>query len=403
MPLNRRILHGVVLLLSSAILPAQAQIGSLFSATPFENPTEITKPTLTQQGGSLLLSDSPEEISSTSKLPGACYRDTVSGLFRVFYHHQNNLDSADSVGVAITNSSSSPELLFSHGLGSGISVYPNAAGQTALANFLASHGSTAFLTVLQPGQSYFSTESTPSGDTDSGFKEFIAISIGAVADSAMLPVSLLEALDGKSLADKESSQIEASLPIDFASGKVTVTTLVYSGSKPASPAKLAILPADTHIRGTFAHADRSGSFTIKASGGLQYLAIDTSAPGELYSDDMPGEYELGVDAVDKNAKVYNDGNYGVLYKLAVKINNGANLLSTSPMGLLMRPTGGAGTFVFSLNGSVQQSPYVDYTSVWWFGEVKHKATSATVTLETSLTGGSAGPQQLLFDPKFNGK
>jgi hypothetical protein len=389
-------------LLGCAIPSAQAQIGSLFPAGPFESPTYITLPTLTPVGGTLLLSDSPEEISSSQTLPGALYRDSVSGLFRVFYHHQNTLATDVRVGVAITNTSTLPELIFSHGVGSGISVYPNAAGQAALDKFLATHGTTGFVTLLKPGKSYIAAEDNPAGDTDSAIKEYIVVSVQGSSDDA-LPLSLLKALDGDTLLHKTSSQIAASLPISFAAGPATVTTLVYSGKAPTAPATIAVLAADSHIRGTFAHADRTGAFTIASSAGLQALAIDTSAPGEAYSNDMPGEYELGTDAVDANAQVYNDGNYGVLYHFTVTIKNGAKNLSSSPVGLLMQPTGGAGNYVFALNGSTKQSPYVDYTSVWWFGEVKPKSTSAVITLETSLTGGSAGPQQLLFDPKFTGK
>jgi hypothetical protein len=55
-----------------------------------------------------------------------------------------------------------------------------------------------------------------------------------------------------------------------------VTTLAYTGDLPAQPAKLPILPADSHIRGTFAHFDRFGAFRIVTSSGLQDLPVDTS-------------------------------------------------------------------------------------------------------------------------------
>lgn len=178
-----------------------------------------------------------------------------------------------------------------------------------------------------------------------------------------------------------------------------VTTLVYSDSQPANPATIPILSPDTHIRGTFPHFDRVGVFSINTSLGLQNLDIDTAAPGLPYSDVMPGEYELGRDAVDSGIQVYNSGNYGVLYKFLIQLQSVTPFAST-PLGILMQPTGGAGSYVMAVNGNKMLSPYVDYTSAWLFYGIHSSSKAAAIQLETSLTGGSAGPQRLYFAPNF---
>lgn len=401
---TRVIVHETILLLLCSALgwAQQAQIGGLVPASTLGTAAAIPLPTLSQQGGTLILSDSPEQIIDGMAIPGAFYRDHVSGNFRVFYHHQNTTQNDLSVGIAITNTSQQAEALFSHGSGAGVNYYPAVAGQAAFSGFLSNHHVTSFLALLLPGQSYYSTQDNTAGDTASGFEEYILISLPDQTAPASLPMALLNALNDKLTADKSGSGILSSLPAGFRAGAGTITTLVYTGAQPAAPLALPILAPDEHIRGTFAHFDRFGAFAISAASGLQALAVSTAAPGLPWSNDMPGEYELGIDAVDSGIQVYNDGNYGVLYKFRVQIDNGVPF-SSSPMGILMQPTGGAGLYVMSLNKHPMLSPYVDYTSAWWFGELTTHAKGATVNLETSLTGGSAGPQQLLFAPKFNGQ
>lgn len=401
---NRHVFLCGVALGLLALAPGQAQqakIGDLIPASDFSNPLEISKPALAAQGGSLILSDSPEEIYDGITIPGAFYRDSVRGIFRVFYHHQNNTENDLSVGLVITNTSRQIEVLLSHGRGASTSVYPNAAGQTALADFLASHLHLSFVAILKPGESYYSVQDTISGDTASGLEEYVLLAIPGAQSSLSIPAALFGLLPDDPAESRGSQAIAAALPSPWTLGSGSVTTLVYSGSQPTQPATLPILASDGHVRGTFPHFDRLGAFTIAAASGLQYLAIDTSAPGEPWSDDMPGEYELGVDAVDANLSVYDDGNYGILYRFLVNIENGEPF-SLSPMGLLMQPTGGAGSYVMRVNHRTLQSPYVDYTSAWWFDKIASHNRSRTILLETSLAGGDAGPQEVLFAPAFSG-
>lgn len=376
------------------------KVGGLVPITDLGTPTEISKPRLARIGGQLIFSDCPEELTDTTGLPGAMYRDELTGQFRVFLHHQNVTSADISVGLAITNNTRETEILFGRGHGFGINIYPDVAGQTALAEFLSSNSNITLLAILAPGQSYWDTHTIPVGDTGSGILQYVAVTIGGAAEASSLPTSLFENLNAMAQGQDGNPDAQLTLPLGFGLGRAMVTTLAYSGSRPVNSLSLAILPSDGNTRGTFPHYDRAGSFNISASNGIQELFVETSPPGQPYSDDMPGEYELGTDAVDGGIQVYDDGNYGVVYNF--QINFLREVSHELPMALMMQPAGGSGHYVMKTDGQLAESPYVDYNSAWWFDELQLRQPSTIVYLATSLTGGSDGPQVLLFDPRFTG-
>lgn len=95
-------MNKICLLLSSLLLLGQS---SVWAATPDTLPgvdfadTPEWELTGTQYGGKLLLSDSPETVSSD----GIMYQDTVSGDVRLFFHHVNGTDKAKKILVLIDN------------------------------------------------------------------------------------------------------------------------------------------------------------------------------------------------------------------------------------------------------------------------------------------------------------
>ncbi len=155
----------------------QSQVGGLVPFSTLGTPTAITKPTLTLRGGTLLLSDSPEQFKSAGHLPAAMYRDRVQGDFRVFYHHQNETAQTLSVGVAVTNTSNQLEVLFARGKGVGINAAPDVAGQAAAASFISSRRSISFASLLLPGKTYYEVQNLPNGDTASGILEYFLVAI----------------------------------------------------------------------------------------------------------------------------------------------------------------------------------------------------------------------------------
>jgi hypothetical protein len=334
------------------LMSQQAGVGSLIPIAQLGAATQIPKPTLTRHGGPLLLSDSPETLSSTVGLPGLLYRDEVQGRFRVFYHHQNTTPGPLFVGIAITNSTKHFELVLTQGEGQSVNIYPDVAGQSALAEFISSHRHLSFAAILAPGETYWSVQNVTSGDTASAIQQYALISVTSefFNSAALMDLNHRLELDSNSGDTYEST----SLPEGFRWGSAAVMTVAYDGARPSDPTALAVLPPDTHIRGTFAHFDRFGAFKLATQNGLQELSLSTSAPGLPYSDDLPGEYELGTDAVDGGLQVYNDGNYGVLYTLRIAIDKGQP--SILPFALLMQPAGGAGHYVEAVNRNLALSP-----------------------------------------------
>lgn len=376
----------------------QFTVGGLVPVSELGTATLISKPALTPQGGQLIFSDSPEELKTTTVLPGAMYRDQVGGRFRIFYHHENETSAILTVGVALTNASSQPELLFSRGQGQGLSIYPDVAGQTALSEFISSHRRVAFLAVLPPGQTYWSLQDVPQDETASAILEYAAVTVPGVEAPDSLPLELFQDLQPHPFSAKNQND-GVSLPDGFGLGAVTVTTAAYSGAQPSDPAALPIIPPGNNTRGTFPHFDRFGAFSVAASGGLQALPVDSN---HASASAMPGEYEPGVDAVDGDTQVYDNGNYGVLYNFRITIQNSLPP-QPLPFALLMQPSGGSGHYVMLANSDLELSPYVNYQSAWWFHQLTVRGFLEFVDLQTGLTGGSSGPQKLLFDPGFTGE
>ena len=375
----------------------QVQVGGLVPVSSLGTPTAITKPTLMLRGGNLLLSDSPEQFKSAGSLPAVMYRDHVTGDFRVFYHHQNVSSESLSVGVAITNTSSQPEIVFARGAGEATNVYPDVAGQAAAASFIASRRNISFAALLLPGKTYYKVQTLPNGDTASGILEYLLVTVPGDMRSLSLPIELFQNLAASSASDEDQ---QPDLPGGFGPGSATASTIAFTGEQPADPVSLPVLPGDTHIRGTFAHADRSGSFTISTAAGLQSLSVDTAAPGKKYSNPMPNEYEPGVDAVDGGTAVYDDGNYGVVYNFHIVFQRTA---PSPTIALLMQPSGGAGHYLAFTDRQEELSPYVSYTSAWWFSDITLRRQQTPVDLQTTLPGGASGPQKFLFDPGFTGQ
>ncbi|CAM3842330.1 hypothetical protein COLU111180_10515 [Cohnella lubricantis] len=313
----------------------------------------MDKPELTGTGGALILSDSPE----SPKTEGAYYRDTVTGQFRVFWHHQNRTGAELNVAVAVTNTSSEPVMLFTEGAGAAVDYSPAVAGQIALEEYMKTDRRRQLAAILQPGDNYYLALQAPDPYTVSGIATF-----DAVSQHAHLPAS------------------------------VTVTTLGYAGEQPAHPELEPILPGDVHVRGTFPHYDRSGTLQYDTSDGNALIRIDSAASGP-WSDALPGEYEEGYNAVD-GGTVINNGNYGVLYRLSFVINN--EMDENRLISVYENPSGGAGNYVVGWNGKLFETPYLTYNDAWKITDLKVNKRSKIFEGELSLPGGAAGPQVFYF-------
>jgi hypothetical protein len=344
----------MVLTLSFAMFPVQSSaadekvpIGDLKPAVHLE------KPVLKQTGGKLILSDSPE----TYKTDGAFYRDTAKGEFRVFWHHQNRSGETRYVALAITNTSSSNVQLFSEGSGVSVDYYPDVAGQDALVSFLQDRYEKHFITTLSPGESYFVENQADDLDTVSGIAQF-----ASYTQHSHLPAA------------------------------VTVTTLNYQ-ERPAHPEKVMILEGDSHIRGSFPHFNREGVLDYDPAQGNGLIRISSAESGK-WSDKLPGEYEQGIDVVDGNKPVMNNGNYGVVYNLTVNVSNSFH--APQRISVYDNPSGGFGHYVMEWQNHIQKSGFLSYQYAWRFAEFETGADGNQYFFTTSLPGGASGPSTLYF-------
>lgn len=314
--------------------------------------------TLNRTGYKLLLSNSPETFTTT----GAFYRDSVSSRFRVYYHHQSNVGYAVSVAVAITNKTAQTLDLYLNKRGAATNLNPAIAGKTTLYDWFASSSTDYYIATLAPGATHYLAQSLANGYTASGMYDLVAV-----------------------------------YKSDYSVAPVTVTVLAYT-TAPSDPTQTAVLPKQSGVsRGTFNFTERTGTFAYGTQEGNRYLDVAGPISGQ-YSNAMSGEYEAGTSAVDGNEIVFNNGNYGVVYKLTVKLTNDGTGYSAAD--LLANPAGGESWFILKRDGNLLVSPRVIQPSEAWvfYKTALSQGASVTVNLEMSLAGGSSGPMRLYFTP-----
>ncbi|WP_139892530.1 hypothetical protein [Bacillus sp. D386] len=355
MKIKPAIVIGSVLL--ACLLPARSYANENYVPIETLKPAvQLEKPELKQTGGKLILSDSPETYSDD----GAFYRDTATGEFRVFWHHQNNSGENRNVSLTLTNTSDESVMLYSKGVGASVNIYPDVAGKEALVQFLEEKAKKNYIKTLQPGESYFLETNANDGETVSGIAQYD-----------------IYTKHGRKPAT------------------VTATTLNYT-ERPADPLSFEILPPDSHVRGSFPHFDRKGTLTYDTAIGNAFIRLSSAAYGQ-WSDKMPGEYEEGISVVDGNKSVINNGNYGVLYDLDVKIEN--SLHRPLQISLYDNPAGGFGHFAMQWNGKLNTTGFLSYVNAWKFASEKIGANGNQYDFVTSLPGGASGPSVIYFVPE----
>lgn len=377
---------AAVMLGVQPVAAATPGIGSVVPRSSLPAPSEIAPGTVPLQasGGPLFFSDAPEQFNVDSG-PGAFYRDTFTGAFRAFWHHQNVGTQPASVALTITNTSKSTELLLSHGLGMAQNFYPDQAGQAALAAFYRTDGGYRVLARLAPGQSAWLVEPAGLtayagkmyGNTVSGMGDFVAVTLGTSGPST-----------------PSAGQLVPGLPSGARPAPVVVTNLAYAGNAPVDPLTVPVLAREGNtVRGTFAHWRRAGVVAVNLAAGPQDLAIESAVSG-IYSRALPGEYAAGYDAVDQTT-VYDNGNYGVTYHLTLNIQNPGNRYRS--VAVYDIPAGGAGHYVVDLHHQILTSPYLTYQDAWEIAD-QSVGERGRIILNTALPGGSDGPQDLVIVP-----
>lgn len=153
---------------------------------------------------------------------------------------------------------------------------------------------------------------------------------------------------------------------------------------------LAVLPRDTHQRGTFPNADKvydtASGYTIDSASGVTQFPI----AGNTANDSNA----VGTDMTDGTSQTLS-GNFGILYRihLSTTSSDGRNL------GFLINPRGGAwGGAVWAKAGITPGGKFLIPETTTWLGdntkgavEGKYAPGSGTVWLQFMPTGGSSFP------------
>lgn len=238
-------------------------------------------------GRTLLLSDSPEAVSS----PGVLYAAAVRGPFRVFLYAWDASDRPLYFTIIVRNPGTEPvQLRVSRaGIGGPSSYYFGVAVMAQAHYFRSGNGAPVPTIQLAPGQSAFL--------------------LPALTQRAAHPGQLVNAI------------VDASAP----AAPVWVATVAETRPR-ADLAGLHLLPPDRQsplMRGTFPNADFD--LAVSGHGGRRYLLVGES-PGYLH----------GFSALDHRA-VIDYGNYGVLYTLQLW----ESVRRPTALTLLFQPRSGA--------------------------------------------------------------
>ena len=226
-------------------------------------------------GGKLILSDSPEMVSSD----GIMYQDKVEGKIRLFFYHVNATNTAKKVDVVLENKGAvSAHIVVGQSSISSPGYDWLAVGKETLASYLAGRGRSQI--TIPPGKAV--TLST------------------SISEIAVLPNMLINGI------------------YDFVTDHpVTVKVMMLPMLEESTDfAKVAqTLPADEwHLRGTFEGADR------KISSMEAYDPTNDGAVALTLADNQVDSYVKGIDAID-GSKVVNYGNYGIVYQISLPTKN----------------------------------------------------------------------------------
>ena len=292
--------------LAAGVLCALACMPMVAEAAPKSNTMHRWEVTSRDTGGTLLFSDSPEYVDR----PGILYQDTVNGEVRVLYYHLNNTKVPQKVAVVLENANSEESY----------NIVQVTRGGTA-------KPSEYYLWVGKNTQrQYFGEKKT---DLVLLLKDKKRLLQSGMDEIVLQPGQLVYGV------------------YDFkADHPVKTSVIMYPAN--ANPLEFIegakVLPRDSvALRGTYKGMDR------EITSEREY---DPERDGIVYimlADNKIDEYKVGVDATD-GCQTVDYGNYGVLYKIAIPVKEGAPKVQyyLSPLG---------GTYAGTMTVRRDHSPY----------------------------------------------
>lgn len=295
--------------------------------------------------GSMIMSDSPEEVSRE----GILYRDAINGKGRILIHHINNFSDASVAGgskrlvVVAENTSTTPvTLTLSNKTIKGPVTDVLYLGQKLLYDYLA--GSEDEVISLQPGERRYIY------DSGTKWKQDTCI-------SGLMDVST--------------------------TGEVTFTmAAVSAGNTINNMSSMELFLQAVHPRGTF--SDIAINYT---------LDLDGTKPTKLLIGTGEEEWVKGYDALTKDP-AQNKGNYGVSYYITITAKD--------DMGVILNPRAnvfrgaiewkGIGVYNIPTTGTI----FSNTAKAVSLGTIK---AGETRTFEYMLPNGSSAPVLIGFIPR----
>ncbi|TBL69803.1 stalk domain-containing protein [Paenibacillus thalictri] len=286
----------------------------------------------------VLVSDSPEEFTEK----GILYQDKINGKARLYADHVNGTKDKLTLAIMATNKTNKPVTIKTTNKGEvWPSVYANLIGNEATVDFLMNDPLKESLTV--PVNQTFIFKQFPDFYPGQGINLFYDV------------------------------ETDGELQMSFvATDAITATTLQT----------LPLLPFTGHVRGTFPVSQVNWNID----------ATSFTKPSRLViGDNKSDPFQPGFDP-QRNQKVTNDGNYGVVYKIH----------SDQPrkMAIMILAKGGVFKGPFKINGEIRLVPESGVLTPFDNMQILAKTTGKekSLDIEFSPPAGSAFPIDLIFYP-----
>ncbi|KRE73940.1 stalk domain-containing protein [Paenibacillus sp. Soil750] len=291
------------------------------------------------QGRTLLVSDSPEEFTSS----GILYQDNINGKGRLYADHINGTQQKMTFAIFATNNTDKPITIKTTNKGEVYpSVYANLIGSEASVDFLLNNVYTDTMTV-PPHASYV---------------------------YAKLP----DFYPGQGVNLFYDVETDGELQMSFiATDKMLTPTIVK---------ELPLLSFNGHVRGTFPVSEIEWKIDATSFTKASRLTI---------GDNKTDPFVKGYDVMRKQV-VENGGNYGVVYKIHAD--------KPRKMAVMIMARGGVFKGPFKINGEIIPVPYSGVITAFDGLEVLARTTGTEDALDIEFTppAGSAFPIDLIFYP-----
>jgi hypothetical protein len=303
---------------------------------------ELPKKVTEDRSRTMLMSDGPETFYEK----GILYQDTLNGKGRLYASHMNGMDEKVQFVIMATNSGTKPVTIRTTNRGE---VYPS-----IYAHLIGHQSAVEFM-------------------TNDKIDEKLTIPAGQTRAYIQMP----DFHPGQGMNALYDVETDGPIQFSFMAMDAVIETPIS-----LYPLLYKPLPFDGHIRGTFPITEKR--WDIDASS-------FTKASRIVFGDNISDPNQEGYD-VFRQQKVYEDGNYGVVYKI--------HLDKPRRMAVLLLARGGAFKGPLKFNGELVLVPQSGVITAFEQIQVLHRTdgTEPSLEIEYIPPSGSAFPVDLIFYP-----